>query len=77
VFAIKHATCPCHDLDPVIVQTWEGYILPLLAKAPLYIYRMQFKVKISSECSHEFALSVDAWNKGKKHEEIIGKAGHM
>jgi hypothetical protein len=60
-------------LDPVIVQTLEGYVLPLLPKAPLYIHKMQFKVKIPPECYHEIALPIGSQNKGKEHEEIISR----
>jgi hypothetical protein len=63
-----------HCLDPVIVQTLEGYILPLLPKTPLHIHKMQFKVRISPECYQELGLPVVSWNKGKQHEEIIGRS---
>jgi hypothetical protein len=52
----------------------EGYILPLLPEVPLHIHKMQFKVKIHSNCYLEIAHPVDPKNKGKEHEEIIGKA---
>jgi hypothetical protein len=52
----------------------EGYVLPLLAKAPLHIHKMQFKVQIPVECYHELVLPVGPSNRGKKHEEIIGRA---
>ena len=61
------------NLNPVIVQTLEGYILPLLPKAPLHIHKMQFKVKLPSECYHEITLPVNPCNKGKQLEEIIGR----
>ena len=70
----KPTTSSSKDLDPVIVQTLEGYVLPLLPKSPLHIHKMQFKVRIPPECYHEIALPVDWWNKGKDHEEIIGRA---
>jgi hypothetical protein len=63
----------CQSLDPVIVQTLEGYVLPLLPKTPLYIHKMQFKVKVSPECYHEIAIPVGLRNGGKQHEEIIGR----
>lgn len=61
------------DLDPITVQTLEGYILPLLPKAPLHIHKMQFKVKVPTEYYNEIVLPVDPCNKGKQHEEIIGR----
>jgi hypothetical protein len=61
------------NLDPIIVQTLEGYILPLLPKAPLHIHKMQLKVKVPSECYHEIALPVNPCNKGKQLEDIIGR----
>jgi hypothetical protein len=61
-------------LDPVIINTLEGYVLPLLPKASLHIHNMHFKVKIPPECYHEIALPVSSSNRGKEHEEIIGRA---
>ena len=37
------------DPDSIILQTLEGYILPLLPKAPLQIHRMHFEVKIDAQ----------------------------
>ena len=68
----KSITSPSQDLDSVIVQTLESYILPLLPKAPLHIHKMHFKAKVPSECYHEIGLPVGQWNKRKEHEEIIG-----
>ena len=61
------------ELDPIIVQTLEGYILPFLPSAPLHIHKMHFKVKLPPESYHEIALAVNPCNKGKQHEEIIGR----
>lgn len=61
-----------HSLDPVVLQTLEGYVLPLLPKLPLHIHRMHFKTRILSECYKEIVLPSSRWNKGKEHEEIIG-----
>jgi hypothetical protein len=58
--------------DRVIVQTLEGYVLPLLPKAPLHIHRMQFKVKVPAEYYQEVGIPVGLRNRGKQHEEIIG-----
>lgn len=58
--------------DSIAMQSLEGYVLPLLPSTPLYIHKMQFKLKIRSESYNELALPADAWNKGKEHEEIIG-----
>jgi hypothetical protein len=35
---------------------------------------MQFKLKVPAECYHEIALPINPRNKGKQHEEIIGRA---
>ena len=70
----KPATGTSLNLDSVVIQTLEGYILPLLPETPLHIHKMQLKVKVLAECYHEIALPVNPWNKGKQHEEIIGKA---
>ena len=69
----KPTTSSSQSADPIIVQTLEGYVLPLLPKAPLHIHRMQFKVKIPSECYQEIGIPVGLRNGGKQHEEIIGR----
>jgi hypothetical protein len=52
----------------------EGYVLPLLPSAPLYIHKMEFILKITPICYAELSnLSIDSRNKGKEHVEVIGK----
>ena len=51
----------------------EGYVVPLLPSAPLFIHRMQFKLKVNPECYSELKIPVDKGNKGKEHVEVIGK----
>lgn len=62
-----------HGLDPAIIQTLEGYVLPLLPKVLLHIHKMHFKVRIQPEYYQEIVLPVDPCNKGKEHEELIGR----
>ena len=62
------ATC----MEPVILQTLEGYILPLLPKSPLFIHNMHFKTKLSPECYSELMLPHYTRNHGKHYAEIIG-----
>jgi hypothetical protein len=59
-------------METVILQTLEGYVLPLLPKAPLFIHNMHFKIKLSQECYAELKLPDYKRNKGKYHTEIIG-----
>lgn len=59
-------------IEPVIQQTLEGYVLPLLPKAPLFIHNMHFKTKVSRECYQELDLPKHNTNHGKYHAEIIG-----
>jgi hypothetical protein len=59
-------------LEPVIMQTLEGYVLPLLPEASLFIHNMHFKTKVSPECYAELHLPYYKKNKGKYHTEIIG-----
>jgi hypothetical protein len=66
----KHPLSNC--MEPVILQTLEGYILPLLPKAPLFIHNMHFKTKLSEECYSELNLPTHKGNGGKYHTEIIG-----
>jgi hypothetical protein len=65
----KHALANC--LEPVIMQTLEGYVLPLLPEASLFIHNMHFKTKVSPECYSELNLPYYKKNKGKYHTEII------
>jgi hypothetical protein len=55
------------------IQSLEGYVLPLLPSAPLFIHKMQFKLKIDPECYNELDLSIGRCNNGKEHLEVIGK----
>src|SRR5205085_3504922 len=59
-------------MESVILQTLEGYILPLLPKSPLFIHNMHFKTKVSPECYSELKLPHYTINRGKHHAEIIG-----
>jgi hypothetical protein len=60
--------------DVIANQSLEGYVLPLLPSSPLFIHKMQFKLKITSECYSELNLPIGSGNKGKDHLEVIGKA---
>jgi hypothetical protein len=60
--------------DSAVIQSLEGYVLPLLPSAPLHIHKMQFKLNITPDCYAELGdLSIDSRNKGKEHVEVIGK----
>jgi len=52
-----------HYTEPLIVESLEGYVLPLLPSAPLHIHKMQFKLKITPDCYAELSnLSIDSRN---------------
>lgn len=59
-------------LEPIIKETLEGYVLPLLPTAPLFIHNMHFKTKVIQECYAELNLPLYRRNYGKHHTEIIG-----
>jgi hypothetical protein len=59
-------------LDSLVIKTLEGYVLPLLPEAPLYIHKLFLKLTISSQYYQELRLIPSKRNKGKEHEEIIG-----
>jgi hypothetical protein len=59
--------------DMVANQSLEGYVLPLLPSAPLFIHKMQFKLKVVPECYNELNLTMGKGNNGKGHVEVIGK----
>jgi hypothetical protein len=60
-------------LQYTAIHTLEGYVLPLLPQAPLFIHNMHFKTKVLPECYLELDLPYYKRNKGKYHTEIIGK----
>jgi hypothetical protein len=59
-------------LQHMAVHTLEGYVLPLLPEAPLFIHNMHFKTKVLPECYSELDLAYYRGNNGKHHAEIIG-----
>jgi hypothetical protein len=62
--------------DSLAIQTLEGYILPLLPKAPSHIHKIQLKLKIDPQYYDGIVLpAANQQNKGRKHEEIIGNTG--
>jgi hypothetical protein len=61
--------------ESTIIQTLEGYILPLLPTAPLHIHNMHFKLTIRPECYTELKLKQWEKNNGKYLSEIIGTTG--
>jgi hypothetical protein len=54
------------------IQTLEGYVLPLLAEAPLSMHNMHFKTKVIPEYYDQIKLPYYKRNNGKHHQEIIG-----
>jgi hypothetical protein len=63
------------DLESITIQTLEGYVLPLLPTAPLYIHNMHFKLTITPERYTELKLKEWKQNNGKYLSEIIGTTG--
>jgi hypothetical protein len=61
-------------LEYTTIPTLEGYVLPLLPQAPLFIHNMHFKTKVLPECYSELDLPSYKGNNGKHHTEIIGKS---
>jgi hypothetical protein len=68
------STSPSNDIQSMPIQTLEGYVLPLLPSAPVFIHNMHFKLKISSGHYTELSLKPLQGNNGKRHCEIIGNA---
>ncbi|MGA7370433.1 MAG: hypothetical protein WBX01_14990, partial [Nitrososphaeraceae archaeon] len=62
-----------YELDSQIAKTLEGYVLPLLPEVPLNIHKLHFKTRITSEYYPAIILPANPWNRGKEHEEIIGR----
>ena len=61
-------------LDSLTIQTLEGYVLPLLPKAPLYIHKIQFKLRVDPEYYHQLKTSEISQTRGKVYEDIIGRS---
>lgn len=75
IFSSKSPLSNC--IEPIIIQSLEGYILPLLKTIPPDIHNMHFKTKISPECYVEEEIQDLAdvhGNRGKKLFEIIGNS---
>jgi hypothetical protein len=60
--------------DAVVMQTLEGFVLPLLSNVPVNIHKLQLMTRIASEYYHEIALTPSRWNSAKEHQEIVGTA---
>jgi len=73
---VNHFSSPHNSkkIESLTIQTLEGYVLPLLPSAPLFIHNMHFKLKIPPEYYAELNLTGSIGNNGKRHSEIIGKA---
>jgi hypothetical protein len=73
---VNHFSSPHNskNIESMTIQTLEGYVLPLLPSAPLFIHNMHFKLKISPEYYAELNMTGSIGNNGKRHSEIIGKA---
>jgi hypothetical protein len=42
--------------ESIVIQSLEAYVLPMLPAAPLFIHKMQFKLKIDPACYRELDL---------------------
>jgi hypothetical protein len=73
ILSVNSSVSPLSQcLQYVAVQTLEGYVLPLLPEAPLFIHNMHFKTKVPPECYNELKLPCYKGNNGKHYQEIIG-----
>lgn len=61
-----------NSIDQTVIQSLEGYVLPLLPAAPLFIHNIHLKTKISTECYLELSLPPIPGNNGKIYSEIVG-----
>ena len=58
--------------DATVLQTLEGYILPILHNIPVHILKIQLRLEIRSEYYSEIPLHVNLGNKSKEYQEIVG-----
>jgi len=61
-------------LQYTAIHTLEGYVLPLLPQARLFIHNMHFKTKVIPECYLQLDLPYYKRNNGKHYAEIIGRS---
>jgi len=59
--------------ESIVIQSLEGHVLPLLPSVPLFIHKIQFKLKIDPECYNDLDLSIGKVNNGKERVEVIGR----
>ena len=59
-----------NDLD-IVTNTLEGYVLPLLPPAPIFIHNLHFKTQVATECYLDLDLPYYDRNNGKRHSENI------
>lgn len=75
----KEVTGVCHnpslsvlDSESLIIQSLEGYVLPLMPVAPSYIHKLHLKTKLTPKCYQDLACKCHDGNKAKRATEIIG-----
>jgi hypothetical protein len=74
-FSSKSPLSNC--IEPVVIQSLEDYVLPLLKTIPPNIHNMHFKTKINPDCYTEHyikELQEIRGNRGKQMFEIIGNS---
>lgn len=62
--ASKYPLSNC--MEAVVNQTLEGYVLPLLPSAPLFIHNIHLKLKVIPECYTELNIPSLSGNNGKR-----------
>jgi hypothetical protein len=67
----KLACATSNDFD-IVNQTLEGYVLPLLPQAPVFIHNLHFKIGVDPECYLDLDIPYYDKNNGKYHSENIG-----
>jgi len=67
----KSTSATTNDLD-IATQTLEGYVLPLLQQAPLFLNNLHLNIGIHPECYLDLNLPYYNKNNGKRHSENIG-----
>jgi hypothetical protein len=67
----KSASATSEDYDDIVNQTLEGYVLPLLPQAPIFLHNFHFKIGIDPECYLDLNLPYYDKNNGKHHSENI------
>lgn len=60
------------DHNSIVLESLEKFVLPLLPTSPIFIHKLQLKLKLNPRCYDEIRLANQVRNMAKDYTEIIG-----